>query len=127
MVISVIVFLALLAIYVRSNDDPRGVIDIQASPNNQLVAYSYHESGGGPGYCSFSIAVIKLGGEISLLKFHSGYSRVFEIESCAEGFKFNWFSSDDVELHIYCPDSEYELRSMKLYNFENINISYNNC
>jgi len=123
------IFLLLVSVivYAQLSADPRGVIDIQPSPNKQLVAYSYYDSGGGgAGYCSYGINIIKLGGDIKIFSFHAGQDTVFEAVGCDEGYSFEWNGDKrNQELRITCPNNKNQIA--KKSSFEGINLSYSGC
>lgn len=121
-----LLFLSLI-VYGQISSDPRGIIEIKPSSDSQLVAYSYYDSGGGgAGYCSYGIDVIKLGGDIKLFTFHAGHKNVFEVISCENEFSFQWIEVDyKYELEISCPNDS--LQKTKLNTFKDVNISYKNC
>ena len=114
-------------VYAQLSADPRGVVDIKNSPDGQLVAYSYYDSGGGgAGYCSFGVSIIRLGGMIKPLTFHAGQDYVFEATNCDDGYDFEWATQDSKSVvHISCPSPTTYIR--KRDTFGEIEISYSNC
>lgn len=126
-IVIVIVIILLFTIYIQVTNDPRVILDVQKSPNKQVIAYSYFDSGGGgAGYCSYGIDIIELGGDIGLFSFHAGHENIFEVISCNEKFHFKWAENvSESNIDIFCPNNLYQ--KTKLKKIDSINISYHNC